>query len=170
MTKGTKNKAKAPVEKEPKKNPLLDADEETSDESQDSSQDSDEVTELDEPEEEEQVEEAPKKAPSAPSKPEEKPVEKVNVASEMLSDIARTKKILDAEEKISFYVPLFEGEKPGSIHQCFINGYMVPVKKGVMTLVPRSIAEMLANHFKINSEAGADFRLDNDERKQQALS
>lgn len=165
MPKETKKKAKAPAEKEPKKNPLLDSDEETS--ASEEAEESDEVTELDEPEEEE-TEEAPKKAPSAPSKPEEA-APKVNVAAEMLSDIARTKKILDAEEKVQFYVPLFEGEKPGSIHQCFINGYMVPVKKGVMTLVPQSIANMLADHFKINSEVGADFRLDLNENKQNAL-
>ena len=165
-TKKAKTSAKASKpEKEVKKNPLLDADEDTSDEKEvedteettDEAEADEEAEDGDDSEADEEVEEAPKKVTKAP-KEAEKP--KVNVADQATSDVRTTKEILDNEEQVHFMIPLFEGEKPGAIHECFINGYRYPVKKGIMTMVPRSIADLLANHYKINLEAGADYRLD----------
>lgn len=171
--KKTVKKATAPAKEEkPKKNPLLDADEDTAEDTAEETADEttdEEVDETDESEADEEAEdEAPKKA-TAPkaSAPAEKP--KVNADVELASDIRTTKQILEAEEKVHFMVPLFEGEKPGAVHECFINGYRYPVKKGIMVLIPRSIAELLSEHYKINAEAGADFRLDMNADKQNAL-
>ena len=181
-TKKTVKKATAPAkEKEPKKkNPLLDADEDTSTEEdtdveettdEDASEEADEEEvedDADDSEEEEEVEEKPvKKAPAKTASTAAKP--KVNVADEAMSDIRTTKQILDAEEQVQFFVPLFEGEKPGAVHDCFINGHKVSVKKGIMTKVPASVAALLADHYKITAEAGADFRLDRNADKQNAL-
>lgn len=173
-TKKTVKKATAPAkEKDPKKNPLLDADEDTDVEETEEEATDEETTDEDvsedsddsEDEEAEEEVEAPKKA-TAPAKA---PAPKVNVADQAASDIRTTKQILDAEEQVHFMVPLFEGEKPGAVHECFINGYKFAVKKGVMVMVPRSVAELLAEHYKINAEAGADFRLDLNADKQNAL-
>lgn len=102
----------------------------------------------------------------APTKVGEK---KVDIASAAKSDIQRTKAILDAEPKVRFLVPLAEGEKAGATHDCFINGYKYTVKKGVMMDIPSSIAELLANHYKIISEAGQEYRIDGDQKKEDAL-
>lgn len=166
MPKVTKKAAKVATKPEKvKKNPLL-ADEDTSENEEETVEET--ADEVVEDAEEVDVEE------EAPAKPVKKaapvaPVAKVNIGNELLSDIARTKKTLDAEPKIRFFVPLFEGEKAGSIHQCFINGYMFSVKKGVMTDVPETVAALLADHYKITGEAGADFRLDLSSNKQDAL-
>jgi len=170
-----KNATKLSEKEVEKKNPLLDADEDTDVEETEEEDTDEEATDEDASEDgddseddEEVEEEAPKKAtkPKA-SAPVETP--KVNVADQAASDIRTTKQVLDAEEQVHFMVPLFEGEKPGAIHECFINGHKVAVKKGVMTMVPRSVAELLAEHYKINAEAGADFRLDLNSEKQNAL-
>lgn len=167
MPKETKKKAAAADEKQ-KKNALLDADDESKDESS-SEDESDDSGSSDEQGEDKDAGAAEEKAAPKSAPVEEKPVAKVNVAASAMSDIQATKAILDAEPKVQFMIPLFEGEKPGSVHQCFINGYEVRVKKGIMTLVPQSIAELLADHYKITSEAGADFRLDLHPNKQNAL-
>jgi len=167
-TKKTVKNATAPAKEKEPKNPLLDADEDTAEDTAEETTD-EETTDEDESEDSEEAEEeveAPKKA-TAPAKA--PAPAKVNVADDAASDIRSTKAILDAEEQVHFMVPLFEGEKPGAVHDCFINGYKYSVKKGVMIMVPRSIAELLANHYKINAEVGADFRLDLNESKQNAL-
>ena len=99
------------------------------------------------------------------------PVAKRRDSSEkqLLSDIELTKRKLEAEDKVMFMVPLAVGEKVGAVHDCFVNGYHYPVKKGVMTKVPESIAIMLGIHYQIESEAGSGFRIDNDPAKQNAL-
>lgn len=160
-----------------KKNPLLD-DEDTAEEAEETEEEAADEESTDEVESEEEAEDSeeaeeeepapkPKAKVAAKAKVPEKP--KLNADQGLKSDIAHTKAILDAEEKVRFYVPLFEGEKPGGIHQCFINGYMFAVKKGVMTEVPLTVATLLADHYKITAEAGADFRLDLNDRKSDAL-
>ena len=98
------------------------------------------------------------------------PKVKVSAVQGLVSDIKATKKKLDAEEKIHFMVPLAEGEKAGAVHECFINGYRVAVPKGTMVQIPKSIANLLAEHYKVNLEVGAQYRIDNDSKKQDALS
>ena len=94
----------------------------------------------------------------------------VNTDAGLLSDIKLTELKLSKEQKVMFMVPLAEGEKKGSVHQCFINGYQFNVPKGVMTEVPMSIAQMLAESYKIGMEAGSDFRIDTNTDKLDALA
>lgn len=98
------------------------------------------------------------------------PAQKVDIAKASATDIEITKKELDSQEQIHFMVPLMEGEKVGAVHECFINGYRVAVPKGVMTTVPKSIALLLAETYNIGTTAGSEFRVDSDEKKQDALS
>lgn len=115
---------------------------------------------------EESVEETGAKV--APATPKEEP--KLNADDALLSDIELTKKILDKEEKVHFMIPLAEGEKPGANHDCFINGAKFTIKKGIMTTVPQSIANLLAEHYRVGMEAGSSFRLDMNADKQDRLS
>lgn len=95
---------------------------------------------------------------------------KVDIKKELASDIEMTKKKLEAQEKVMFLVPLAEGEKAGAVHEVFINGYKTTITKGVMTKVPISVANMLAESYRINMEAGAESRIDGDSKKLDALS
>lgn len=97
------------------------------------------------------------------------PVAPVNTDAGLLSDANATKNKLDREPKVMFLVPLAEGEKKGAVHDCFINGYQYTVKKGIMSQVPQSIANLLAEHYKIGMETGAEFLLDSDDKKLEAL-
>ena len=94
---------------------------------------------------------------------------KIPIADQAESDIRETKKTLDAEPKVHFMIPLAEGEKPGATHDCFINGYKVSVTKGTMVQIPQSVANLLAEHYKVNMEAGAQYRVDSSPAKQDAL-
>lgn len=98
------------------------------------------------------------------------PKAKVDIAKSFATDIEMTKKKLESQEQIHFMVPLSEGEKAGAVHECFINGYKISVPKGVMTKIPLAVAELLANTYKVGMTAGAEFRVDSDSKKQDALS
>ena len=83
-----------------------------------------------------------------------------NIVNEMSSDIAITKAKLAKEPEVHFMIPLVAGESSNAVHDCFINGYKFSVPKGVMTIVPQSVAAMLAESYKVQAEAGKEFRLD----------
>ena len=85
---------------------------------------------------------------------------KTNIASEMKSDIEATRANLAKEEQVHFMIPLGIGEKAGSVEEVWINGFYSKIPKGVMTIVPKSIMEILANKYQVTNEAGAEFRLE----------
>lgn len=120
--------------------------------------------------EEEEAEEATgaKKTPVA--KPAKVAPIKENADMALMSDIKKAQKSLESEEQVKFLVPLSEGEKPGSVHECFVNGYKYTVQKGVMTTVPMSIANLLADHYKITQDVGSKYRVDLNQEKASALS
>ena len=66
--------------------------------------------------------------------------------------VADTKTILDHAPKVSFMVPLGEGEKPGSEETVQINGYKYTMKKGHMVEIPKPVANLLANKYKVEME------------------
>ena len=57
-------------------------------------------------------------------------------------------------------IPLGIGEKAGAVEEVWINGYYSKIPKGVMTIVPKSIMEILATKYQVANEAGSEFRLD----------
>lgn len=89
---------------------------------------------------------------------------------EFLSDIKLTERTLAKEEKVHFMIPLAEGEKAGAVHEVFINGYKYPVPKGKMVIIPVSIVNKLSEHYKVGLEAGLEFRIDQDDKKLDALA
>lgn len=106
---------------------------------------------------------APKKEAKAPA------AAPVNVQHDLLSDAEATRRTLMREEKVWFMVPLGQSEKPGAYEEVYINGYRTTIKKGVMVEIPRSVMEILANKYKVETEAGAEFRTDRDAKTQDAL-
>lgn len=145
-----------------KKNPILDDEDTSKDEETTDENVSDESTE---------EETAPKKV-TPKSAPAEVKVEapRVNAAQALNSDIALTKKKLASRPTVQFFAPLGMGEKPGATETVWINGYPTVVRKGVMTQVPDLVANILAEHYQINSEAGSEFRTDLNAEKENALS
>lgn len=81
-----------------------------------------------------------------------------------------TRKKLEAEEQITFFLPPVEGEPKGTKEVCGINGVQYEVEKGIPTKIPRSIAEILANKFKIQMSAGSQARVDRDPEVERALN
>lgn len=84
--------------------------------------------------------------------------------------IAETKAILEKQPKINFLVPLAEGEKPGAFDTVQINGYMLTIQKGVVVELPRSVAALLAEKYRIQMSAGESARIDRKTDVQEALS
>jgi hypothetical protein len=95
---------------------------------------------------------------------------KANVDKAMKSDIEATRIALSKEETVHFMIPLALGEKAGAFEDVWINGFHTRVPKGVMSILPQSIADLLANKYAVEATAGAEFRLDLDPEKQDKLS
>lgn len=95
---------------------------------------------------------------------------KPSVDQEMRSDLEKTKAKLSKEKMVTFMAPLEQGEKAGATINVFINGHKTIVKKGVMVEVSESVANILANHFNVALNAGADFLIDENDRKADALN
>lgn len=92
------------------------------------------------------------------------------IEKEMRSDAEMAKNALAKEEKVHFMIPLSQGEKIGAFEDVWINGFHTRVPKGRMSILPKSIAEMLANKYAVEAEAGAEFRLDLDDEKAENLA
>jgi hypothetical protein len=152
MTKETK--------KTTKKSPLLE--EETVEETP-----FDSIEEEVEIDEEVEVEETP--APKAVKKTVvEAP--KVNSDQGLKNDAKNTQAILEKEDKVMFMIPLAQGEKAGAVHDCFINGHKISVRKGAMVSIPESVAKLLADAYEIQMEAGSEFAIDSSNEKLDALN
>lgn len=166
-------------EKDVKKNPLLDEEEETTEGNDgDVSQDStEEEVEVEEDSQEETTKDKKPAKPTAPalkrgagaSKVQETIARPLNVQEALVGDAMHTKKVLDKEDKIMFMVPLSPHEKEGAYEEVYINGYRMTIKKGVMVQVPVSVANLLANKYQIEMDAGKDFRIDRSEKVEEAL-
>ena len=86
------------------------------------------------------------------------------------SDIEKIKKSLASQPQVQFIIPLAMGEKPGAAEVVAINGYRLTVKKGTIVTVPQQIADILAEHYRIESGADQPKRLDTNPEAQQALT
>lgn len=90
--------------------------------------------------------------------------------SEYRAIIADTKAILDKKPKVNFIVPLSPGEPEDAVDIVQINGYKMTVKKGTMVSIPVPVANILAEKYKINLEAGKAMRVDRATDVQERLS
>lgn len=92
------------------------------------------------------------------------------VQQALVSDAMLTKQKLDKRPKVQFMVPLGLNEKPGAYEEVYINGYRYTIAKGKMVTIPDRVAELLANKYQIELEAGQESRIDRSERVADALS
>lgn len=88
-----------------------------------------------------------------------------NTADYLARTIKETEAILAKEPKTNFIIPLSSGEKPGAYEIVNINGYQLTIKKGEMVEIPKSVADILAEHYRITMNAGQDKRADRAEIK-----
>jgi hypothetical protein len=86
------------------------------------------------------------------------------------TDAKLTETNLAKQDKVSIMIPLGQGEKAGTTHDCFINGHKITVRKGAMVSVPQAVAEMIAQSYQIELEAGSDFAIDSSDEKLNALA
>jgi hypothetical protein len=83
-----------------------------------------------------------------------------SVKTEIKDEVALTKAILDKAPHINFLIPLAEGEKAPAYETVQINGYKLTVEKGKMVNIPMPVANLLAEKYRIQMEAGKDKRVD----------
>ncbi len=115
---------------------------------------------------EEKLEEVTPKA----SVKKEAPASKIEKSPKKAVDIvALTKEKLDAEEHTNFIIPMADGEAEGAYDTVQINGYRLTIKKGVMVNIPISVANLLAEKYRINMTAGMEKRADRDNAHSEAL-
>ena len=165
------------AKKEKEKDALLDDEEETAkagSESVEEGEKSEAEAESKEEAESEDFDPSPKKKPAKKEKAE------ADEASDDLGPkpdpkdygavVAYTKKKLNAGPMVRFFIPVSPGEQPGATEMVQINGYKLTIKKGVMVTIPEAMANVLAQHFNIEMNAGADMRSDRKQDIADALS
>jgi hypothetical protein len=122
---------------------------------------------------------APRTTASAAAKPTAPAAEKqaepmegaqTNAQKGLLTDAEATRRALAKAPKVWFMVPLSPFEKEGAYEEVYINGYRTTIKKGVMVEIPQPVMEILANKYRIETEAGKDMRIDRDTRTEDALA
>lgn len=147
------------VTKAKKANPLLDSEVKTKAKDVENEVDNTEI----------ETSEAPVKK-EIPVEPLKEAMSEKNIAKSMGSDIEMTRKALAKEEQVTFMIPLADGEKVGTVHDVWINGFKVSVPKGRMAVLPRSIVNLLSESYRVAAESGAEFRLDLDDDKYKHLN
>ena len=68
-----------------------------------------------------------------------------------------------------FVIPLAPGEKVGAVETVSINGWKLTIKKGALVTIPVAVMQVLANYYKVSTEAGQDKLIDRDDRTLNAL-
>ena len=148
------------------KDPLLDDEEETTDEAASDEADEEQVTpKADKP----RRTTTRANAPAAAQAPVEEGANS-NVQRALLSDAEMTRRALAKAPKVWFMVPLSPFEKEGAYEEVYINGYRTTIKKGVMVEIPQPVMEILANKYKVETEAGKEMRVNRDSRTEDALT
>lgn len=111
---------------------------------------------------EKEVEKKPEATSPAPAQ--------ANITKILHGEVAITKANLEKEPKVNFIIPLTDGEKPGAFDTVQINGYRLTIKKGVLVPLPQSVAQLLANKYRISMEAGRENRIDRASDVEEALN
>lgn len=101
-------------------------------------------------------------------KAEEKKAEKA-----LRNDAAAMKKALDAQPKVSIMIPFEAGENPEQGKKVpfhvNLNGYAQNYDRGRYIEVPQQIADIIKERLESEGKIGAQWRIDRDSRKQEAL-
>lgn len=60
---------------------------------------------------------------------------------------------LSSQPKVSFFIPLNQGETKGAVASPQVNGLRVNIRKGVMVELPKQLAEHMAESLNLTIEA-----------------
>lgn len=82
----------------------------------------------------------------------------------------RSKHELTTGPQTMFMIPLGPGEKVGSTETVSLNGYRLNVKKGAMVKIPVAMAQIIAEKYQIEMEAGSHMLLDRSDAVTEALA
>src|SRR3990167_10427485 len=100
----------------------------------------------------------------------ETPLSDIDVSKNLKSKSDQMRDALEAQPKVSFMIPLSEGENAGSFQPVTINGYQMRVPKGEIVQVPLQVAEMLAERYNIEMNLGKKNLISRSKDIQDALS
>jgi len=93
-----------------------------------------------------------------------------DVGIEYENDVNNMKAKLDKQPKVKFFCPLSPGEPNGSTEIVQINGFKMTIRKGQFVNVPEQVADILAEHYGLESPIEQQHNLDyQDEDTQNAL-
>lgn len=110
--------------------------------------------------------------PAAPVVNEQVASKKADVA--LRNDAKSMKAHLDKQPKVSIMIPFEVGENPingkNVPFHCNLNGYALDIPRGVYVDVPLQIADMIKERLESEGKIGAEWRLDRNADKQEALS
>lgn len=98
---------------------------------------------------EEEIIETPKKVTVMKAK---------SVMQRIKENTDHTRKVLENEPQVDFMVQLPEGEPEGSYDDVSINGVEFKVYKGVVSHIPKSVAEILANKYRIAAAVTTQYK------------
>jgi hypothetical protein len=108
------------------------------------------------------------KKPAVSEQAEEKKAE-----TSLRNDARAMKAHLDAQPKVSIMIPFEVGENPENgkkvMFHCNLNGYAMDIPRGVYVEVPRQVADMIKERLESEGKIGAEWRIDRDAEKQEAL-
>lgn len=92
---------------------------------------------------------------------------------ELKTDAQKMKAHLDAQPKVSIMIPFEVGENRENAKKVKfhvnLNGYALDIPRGVYVDVPRQVAEIIKERLESEGKIGADWRIDQDPAKQEAL-
>lgn len=65
-----------------------------------------------------------------------------------------TRRVLNAQKKVDFFVPLEPGEEMGAYDLVSINGVEFKVFKGSSNIIPEAVAKILKDKYRISNNPG----------------
>ena len=111
----------------------------------------------------------PAKKTAAVKKEEKVAKVKLSEVEQHKADLERFKREIEVGPKTMFMVPLDQGEKAGATKVVSLNGVSFTIKKGAMVTIPVVIAEVLAEQYEVEMNAGKEMLLDRNEQVTSAL-
>lgn len=81
----------------------------------------------------------------------------------------RSKHELITGPQTQFMIPLQPGEKMGATETVSLNGYRLNVRKNTMVTIPVPMAQMIAEKYQVEMEAGSHMLFDRDDEHAEAL-
>ena len=94
----------------------------------------------------------------------------ITIDKEMDHKMKSIIKHLNAQEKVSFYIPDVDGLGSKGTDTVQINGYTIQVTVGSQVKLPQQVADMFALKYNVQQEAGKDMLANRDDKVLDALS